>query len=264
MGLQTTKNFLVANAVENILAVPKKVTEEKMRSRRSWLRGSTRVPEGRQGCDRGGEAGLEGIPRREVELADDGPRAMEMPEEERRALILALKKKWDNRNAQYQLISHQTVLDTINKLRKKEALRRSWRTWSVRLRSSRAIKKCTYKCKCRLANNYESRISFPFCFFFCIYLYFSASFVAPQEWGEQWFDKVPRLSLKAAVVLHNFVHFFNARKRRAAQCWLLLCSHLLDALGPSLLGLFVAARAGDESAAPPMPSIIAVKDPPRE
>jgi hypothetical protein len=51
---------------------------------------------------------------------DDGPQAIEMPARERRALILKLKKKWDSVNHEYQKISHQTILDTINKLKKKE------------------------------------------------------------------------------------------------------------------------------------------------
>ena len=51
---------------------------------------------------------------------DDGPKAVEMPAKERRLLILKLKKKWDSVNHEYQKISHQTILDTINKLKKKE------------------------------------------------------------------------------------------------------------------------------------------------
>lgn len=38
-----------------------------------------------------------------------------MSEKERQELIRALKTKWDERNAQYQKICHQTQLDTHGK-----------------------------------------------------------------------------------------------------------------------------------------------------
>ena len=50
----------------------------------------------------------------------EAPQPMELPEAEKKALLKQLKKKWDSVNKEYQKISHQTVLDTINKLRKKE------------------------------------------------------------------------------------------------------------------------------------------------
>lgn len=122
MGLQTTKNFLVANAVENILAVPKKVSEDVTRFTEKPGYGS--VPEYlsdvKAAIEEEKQVLKEYLEEEQVRY-DDGPKAVEMPEDERQALILSLKKKWDACNAQYQLISHQTVLDTINKLRKKEA-----------------------------------------------------------------------------------------------------------------------------------------------
>lgn len=120
MGLQTTKNFLVANAVENILAVPKKVDDEEPRyvSKRDY----GQVPEYLNDVKAAIEeekAVLREYLEEEMQN-EDGPTAVEMPAEERRRLIIKLKKKWDSVNHEYQKISHQTILDTINKLKKKE------------------------------------------------------------------------------------------------------------------------------------------------
>ena len=50
----------------------------------------------------------------------EAPQPMELPEAEKKALLKQLKKKWDSVNKSNEELSHQTVLDTINKLRKKE------------------------------------------------------------------------------------------------------------------------------------------------
>lgn len=46
----------------------------------------------------------------------------EFSEEERIALVNALKAKWDHTNAQYQRITHLVKLDTTGQLRRKETL----------------------------------------------------------------------------------------------------------------------------------------------
>ena len=56
----------------------------------------------------------------EEQKDQEGPQALELPEAEKKKLLKQLKRKWDSVNKQYQKISHQTVLDTINKLKKKE------------------------------------------------------------------------------------------------------------------------------------------------
>jgi len=120
MGLQTTKNFLVANAVENILAVPKKVDDENPRyvSKKDYGVVPSYLDDVKQAIEEE-KAVLREYLEEEVST-EDGPTAVEMPAKERRALILKLKKKWDSVNHEYQKISHQTILDTINKLKKKE------------------------------------------------------------------------------------------------------------------------------------------------
>jgi hypothetical protein len=120
MGLQTTKNFLVANAVENILAVPKKIDDEQPRyvSKRDFGRVPDYLNDVKAAIEEE-KAVLREYLEEEVQY-DEGPTAVEMPAKERRMLILKLKKKWDSVNHEYQKISHQTILDTINKLKKKE------------------------------------------------------------------------------------------------------------------------------------------------
>ena len=121
MGLQTTKNFLVANAVENILAVPKKIDDEEPRY--VLKRDYGKVPEylGEVKAAIEEEKAVLREYLEEEQTVGDGPVAVELPAEERRRLILKLKRKWDSVNREYQKISHQTVLDTINKLKKKES-----------------------------------------------------------------------------------------------------------------------------------------------
>ena len=46
----------------------------------------------------------------------------EFSEDERQALVAALKAKWDQVNAQYQKITHLVKLDTTGQLRRKETL----------------------------------------------------------------------------------------------------------------------------------------------
>jgi chromosome segregation ATPase len=56
------------------------------------------------------------------EIDEEPQQYEEMPEEERRALIAALKGKWDKVNAQYQKITHLVRLDTTGQIRRKEQL----------------------------------------------------------------------------------------------------------------------------------------------
>ena len=120
MGLQTTKNFLVANAVENILAVPKKVDNEQPRyvSKKDYGVVPAYLDDVKSAIEEE-KAVLREYLEEEIQN-QDGPTAVEMPALERKRLILKLKKKWDATNYEYQKISHQTILDTINKLKKKE------------------------------------------------------------------------------------------------------------------------------------------------
>lgn len=124
MGLQSTKNYVTANAVEAILAVPG-----------NRARVQEQVPQYRHKVDYGRVPGYLGDVKEEIQREnemieqylgngesnqDDGDGGEEMPVEQLDSLIHALKTKWDNVNAQYQKICHMVKLDTIGKVRRKE------------------------------------------------------------------------------------------------------------------------------------------------
>jgi hypothetical protein len=120
MGLQTTKNFLVANAVENILAVPKKVSKDDALyvAKKDYGVVPEYLTQVKAAIEEEKAVLREYL--EEEQKGMDGPQALELPEGEKKKLLKQLKRKWDSVNKQYQKISHQTVLDTINKLKKKE------------------------------------------------------------------------------------------------------------------------------------------------
>jgi len=120
MGLQTTKNFLVANAVENILAVPKKVTSDEPLyvAKKDYGQVPEYLSQVKAAINEEKAVLREYLEEEQKDM--EGPKALELPEAEKKALLKQLKRKWDSVNKQYQKISHQTVLDTINKLKKKE------------------------------------------------------------------------------------------------------------------------------------------------
>lgn len=128
-GLKTSKNFVVSNAVENILAAPKMVTGNKLDYRKKQDYG--KVPQYLS----------------EVKAQIEEERAMiqdmiaaqdeydggvydtvtELSEGERTELVKALKAKWDAVNAQYQLMTFKRVSSsnsTVGAIRRKEECER--------------------------------------------------------------------------------------------------------------------------------------------
>jgi len=124
VGLQSTKNYVTANAVEAILAVPG-----------SRARVSNQAPRYRNKVDYGRvPAYLSDVKdeiNKENEMieqyfndgqgkrgADDDGEEMEQQEVEN--LLRALKIKWGEVNSKYQKKCHMVKLDTIGKVRRKE------------------------------------------------------------------------------------------------------------------------------------------------
>jgi len=112
------KNFITSNAVENILAVPKREEEGV-----DWLKKPHfgEVPPYLTKIKKEISDEYEYI--KSMQQMDDGPSGMtQMPEEERQELIIALKKKWDAVNTTYQGSSVLSLasLDTIGKVKRKE------------------------------------------------------------------------------------------------------------------------------------------------
>merc|ERR1712070_860655 len=109
LGLVTSKNFITCNAVENILAVPKKTDVRQV----SYMnkKGYGKVP-----------AYLEKV-KSEMQEAyeeegEDGCRTRMLPPDERMEMIEGLKTNWDRINKAYQTLSF--TLDTPAKKQRKE------------------------------------------------------------------------------------------------------------------------------------------------
>lgn len=119
MNLVTSKNFVVANAVEAILAAPKKVSQ----GAKSYLSKEDygKVPKYLKHIKKDIEAEYEYIRQlqdQEEQLGASMHRGL--PEEERLRLIEGLKAKWEQVNTQYQGSTHLVKLDTIGKVKRKE------------------------------------------------------------------------------------------------------------------------------------------------
>jgi len=120
-GLVSDKNFIVANAVENILAAPKLPApkEQDMLKKKTYGKVPKYVTKIKQEIE--DEYNLV----REMQIEEQNERdrqRMLMPEEERQELIAALKKKWEVLMRDYQKESHHGKLDTIGKKSRKETL----------------------------------------------------------------------------------------------------------------------------------------------
>lgn len=118
MNLVTSKNFIVANAVENILAAPKKVPNDE----KDFLNKEDfgKVPAYLNKIKSDIESEYQYI--RDLKEAEVERETVKRPlnAEERLALLQGLKAKWEEVNTDYQLGTHITKLDTVGKIKKKE------------------------------------------------------------------------------------------------------------------------------------------------
>jgi hypothetical protein len=119
MNLVTSKNFIVANAVETILAAPKKVTT----GAKDYLQKEDygKTPKYLTAVRKDIEAEYQYIRH----LNEEQLQATRLPiqpleEEERVAMVNALKAKWEKINTDFQAGTHLTKLDTMGKMRRKE------------------------------------------------------------------------------------------------------------------------------------------------
>ena len=120
-GLVSDKNFIVANAVENILAAPKlPATKEKdMLKKKNY----GQVPKYVTKIKNEIEDEYNLIREMQIEEQNERDRQkMLMPEEERQELIAALKKKWEVLHKDFQREAHHGKLDTIGKKSRKQNL----------------------------------------------------------------------------------------------------------------------------------------------
>ena len=121
-GLVSDKNFIVANAVENILAAPKLPTQKdkdflKKKSYGAVPKYLTKIKN---------EIEDEYNLVREMQIEEQNERDRQkflMPDGEREELIAALKKKWEALNKQFQEKTHYVMpLDTVGKKNRMDGL----------------------------------------------------------------------------------------------------------------------------------------------
>jgi hypothetical protein len=119
MNLVTSKNFVVANAVETILAAPKRpqVGSKDYLNKEDY----GKAPKYLQHIKQDIEAEYDYIRQLAQEQEDlSMSRVRPLGEEERQDLIDGLKAKWEAVNTEYQGTTHITKLDTMGKIKRKE------------------------------------------------------------------------------------------------------------------------------------------------
>jgi hypothetical protein len=119
MNLVSSKNFVVANAVETILAAPKKT----QMATKDYLHKEDygKVPKYLEHIKGDIDAEYEYIrqlQQQQVEASQATSRCL--TDDEKFGLIQGLKAKWEQVNTDYQATTHLTKLDTIGKVRRKE------------------------------------------------------------------------------------------------------------------------------------------------
>jgi hypothetical protein len=127
-GVKSTKNFVLANAVENILAAP---PEPDVPPDYMHKEDFGQVPEYlhsvKQEIEDERDAARAYLEEAEMMRKAGEPMMRELSAEEREELLSALKEKWDVVNARYQKMTHQKVSSTtatLGQIRTKEECER--------------------------------------------------------------------------------------------------------------------------------------------
>lgn len=127
MGIKTSKNFITANAVEAILQVPKsiEVGELNYMKKEDFGKVPDYLYEVKEEIRRENEMIDKYVKEQMGHVEEEPDQYDEISDQERNALITALKDKWDTVNATYQKLTHLTLLDTAGQIRRKETLEAS-------------------------------------------------------------------------------------------------------------------------------------------
>lgn len=128
MGLKSTKNFVVSNAIENILkeSNTKNTAAKESGSGMQKHAEFGKIPQYLSSVKKQINAEYEAIAEmkqeRESKLKHDAKSGdIELlPESERVSLLNAMKQKWERINSEYQQMTHLVALDTISKIKRKE------------------------------------------------------------------------------------------------------------------------------------------------
>lgn len=119
MGLTSDKNYIVANAVENILAAPK--VKENNQKDYTKKKDYGKTPNYLRKIKNEIDQEYELV--REMQMEDEQQKDRDkflLPDNEREELIAALKKKWEVVHKTYQELTHVQKIDTVGLRRKKE------------------------------------------------------------------------------------------------------------------------------------------------
>ena len=123
MGLVSDKNFIVSNAVENILAAPNLPANKD----KDYLKKKNygKVPKYLQTIKKEIEDEYQLVREMQIEEEAEMDRAkFLMDEKEKNELIAALKKKWEVVHKEYQTLTHKNKLDTMGLKEKYERCER--------------------------------------------------------------------------------------------------------------------------------------------
>ena len=123
MGLVSDKNFIVSNAVENILAAPNLPSNKN----KDYLKKKNygKVPKYLQTIKNEIEDEYQLV--REMQIEDEAEMDRQkflMNDDEKQELITALKKKWEVTHKEYQTLTHKNKLDTLGLKEKYERCER--------------------------------------------------------------------------------------------------------------------------------------------
>jgi len=118
MNLCTSKNYVVANAVETILAAPKKIPD----NAKDYLKKEDfgKVPKYLTQVKQDIQAEYDYINQLQQAQWESQQSVKPMDDQERQYLIDGLKAKWEAVNTDYQGQTHLTKLDTMGKIKRKE------------------------------------------------------------------------------------------------------------------------------------------------
>ena len=122
MGIKTNKNFITANAVEAILQVPKVIENGELNymKKEDFGKIPAYLDEVKEEIRRENDMIDRYVKEKMGHVEAEPDRYDQISDEERNALITALKAKWDNTNNKYQKITHLVSLDTAGQIRRKE------------------------------------------------------------------------------------------------------------------------------------------------
>ncbi|KAF4681411.1 hypothetical protein FOZ60_012127 [Perkinsus olseni] len=123
MNLVSGKNYVTANAVDNILKAPPAKAKHYGELDKDYLRKADygKIPAYLEKIKADIRSEYDYIRKlQDQQKKEEQGRIRPLPEEERLELIEALKKKWEKVNADYQCMTHLTKLDTIGKTKRKE------------------------------------------------------------------------------------------------------------------------------------------------